>query len=37
MFDACPSTPLAGIGTNDGDTALFYTGTNTNTLHELEQ
>ncbi len=28
---------LAAIGTSDGNTALFYTDTNTNTLHELEQ
>jgi hypothetical protein len=28
---------LAAIGTNDGNTALFYTDTNTNTLQELEQ
>jgi hypothetical protein len=28
---------LAAIGTNDGNTALFYTDTNSNTLHELEQ
>ncbi|MFY9739933.1 MAG: hypothetical protein WAK11_12930, partial [Candidatus Cybelea sp.] len=28
---------LAAIGTNDGNTALFYTDTNTNTLHELEK
>jgi hypothetical protein len=28
---------LAAIGTKDSNTALFYTDTNTNTLHELEQ
>jgi hypothetical protein len=28
---------LAAIGTSDTNTALFYTDTNTNTLHELEQ
>jgi hypothetical protein len=28
---------LAAIGTTDGNTALFYTDINTNTLHELEQ
>ena len=28
---------LAAIGTSDSNTALFYTDTNTNTLHELEQ
>jgi hypothetical protein len=28
---------VAAIGKNDGTTALFYTDTNTNTLHELEQ
>ncbi|MGP8101478.1 MAG: hypothetical protein ACLQHL_12105 [Candidatus Cybelea sp.] len=28
---------VAANGKNDGDTVLFYTDTNTNTLHELEQ
>jgi hypothetical protein len=28
---------LAAIGTKDSNAALFYTDTNTNTLHELEQ
>ncbi|MFY9738611.1 MAG: hypothetical protein WAK11_06090 [Candidatus Cybelea sp.] len=28
---------LAATGTKDSNTALFYTDTNTNTLHELEQ
>jgi hypothetical protein len=28
---------LAAAGTNDGNTTLFYTDKNTNTLHELEQ
>jgi hypothetical protein len=28
---------LAAIGTSDSDTALFYTDTGTNTLHELKQ
>lgn len=28
---------LLAIGTNDGNTALFYTDTNDNSLHELEQ
>jgi hypothetical protein len=28
---------LAAIGTDDTNTALYYTDTNTNTLHELEQ
>ncbi|MFY9718308.1 MAG: hypothetical protein WAK16_01580, partial [Candidatus Cybelea sp.] len=28
---------LMAIGTNDGNTALFYTDTNDNSLHELEQ
>jgi hypothetical protein len=28
---------LAAIGTKDSNTALFYTDTNTNTLHELEK
>jgi hypothetical protein len=28
---------LAAIGTNDTNAALFYTDTNTNSLHELEQ
>jgi hypothetical protein len=28
---------LASIGTNDGNTALYYTDTNDNSLHELEQ
>jgi|SRR5580692_113937 hypothetical protein len=28
---------VAAIGKNDSTTALFYTDTNTNTLHELEQ
>jgi hypothetical protein len=28
---------LASIGTKDSNAALFYTDTNTNTLHELEQ
>jgi len=28
---------IAAIGTSDTNTALFYTDTNTNTLHELEQ
>ena len=28
---------LAATGTSDSDTALFYTDTKTNTLHELEQ
>ena len=28
---------LAAIGTNDANTALYYTNKNTNTVHELEQ
>jgi hypothetical protein len=28
---------LASLGTKDSNAALFYTDTNTNTLHELEQ
>lgn len=28
---------VAAIGTSDSDTAVFYTDTNTNTLHELER
>ena len=28
---------LQATGKNDSDTVLFYTDTNTNTLHELEQ
>ena len=28
---------IAADGKNDSDTVLFYTDTNTNTLHELEQ